>query len=125
MTLRDVAQHAGVSPRTVSNVVNDFPHISPAMRAKVEAALSEHPGLDDVVVIGLPDQEWGQRVHAIAQAAPSGPSVTEQDVIAFAKSRLSPYKVPKSVEFVDQIPRSEATKVNRSALVAARRPAAD
>jgi LacI family repressor for deo operon, udp, cdd, tsx, nupC, and nupG len=41
VTLRDVAQHAGVSPRTVSNVVNGFPHISPAMRAKVEAALSE------------------------------------------------------------------------------------
>jgi bile acid-coenzyme A ligase len=90
----------------------------------VEAALSEHPGLDDVVVIGLPDEEWGQRVHAIAQAAPTA-SVTEQDVIAFAKSRLSPYKVPKSVEFVDQIPRSEATKVNRSALVAERLPGAD
>jgi LacI family repressor for deo operon, udp, cdd, tsx, nupC, and nupG len=41
VTLRDVARHAGVSPRTVSNVVNGFPHISPAMRVKVEAALSE------------------------------------------------------------------------------------
>ena len=41
VTLRDVAQHAGVSPRTVSNVVNDFHHVSPAMRAKVQAALDE------------------------------------------------------------------------------------
>ena len=41
VTLRDVARHSGVSPRTVSNVVNDFPYISPAMRAKVEAATSE------------------------------------------------------------------------------------
>jgi LacI family repressor for deo operon, udp, cdd, tsx, nupC, and nupG len=41
VTLRDVARHAGVSTRTVSNVVNGFPHISPAMRVKVEAALSE------------------------------------------------------------------------------------
>ncbi|HEY2501857.1 MAG TPA: hypothetical protein VGI68_10675, partial [Mycobacterium sp.] len=44
----------------------------------------------------------------------------EQQVIEYAKSRLAPYKAPKTVEFVDAIPRTAATKVNRSAMIAAR-----
>ncbi|MDQ1360155.1 MAG: bile acid-coenzyme ligase [Acidimicrobiaceae bacterium] len=110
-----------MADRRVDMIVSGGANVFPA---EVEAALSEHPGLADVVVIGLPDEEWGQRVHAIAQWSGSGTAVTEREVIEFAKSRLSPYKVPKSVEFVDLIPRSEATKVNRSALVAERVPAA-
>jgi bile acid-coenzyme A ligase len=111
-----------MADRRVDMIVSGGANVFPA---EVEAALSEHPGLADVVVIGLPDEEWGQRVHAIAQASPSAPTVTEPEVIEFAKARLSPYKVPKSVEFVETIPRSEATKVNRSALVAERVPVAD
>ncbi|HLG67728.1 MAG TPA: AMP-binding protein [Acidimicrobiales bacterium] len=85
--------------------------------AEVEVALSEHPGIADVAVIGLSDPEWGKRVHAIVQprdpAAPPSPA----DVIAFAKARLAPYKVPKTVELVERVPRSEAGKVSRQALV--------
>jgi bile acid-coenzyme A ligase len=85
--------------------------------AEVEAALSEHPLVGDVVVIGLRDPEWGRRVHALVVPARHEFSLlTAEDVVAFAKSRLAPYKVPKSVEFVQSIPRSEATKVNRGAL---------
>ncbi|MGD0882619.1 MAG: AMP-binding protein [Acidimicrobiales bacterium] len=83
--------------------------------AEVEAALSEHPGIVDVVVIGLRDPEWGRRVHAIVQ--PAEPSLEPASVIAYAKERLAPYKAPKSVEFVESIPRTEATKFNRAALV--------
>ena len=50
----------------------------------------------------------------------AGAPLTEQQVIEYAKSRLAPYKAPKTVEFVDKIPRTAATKVNRSALIAAR-----
>ena len=46
--------------------------------------------------------------------------MTEQEVIDYAKSRLAPYKAPKTVEFVDAIPRTAATKANRSAMIAAR-----
>ena len=77
-----------------------------------------HAGVRDVVVIGLPDPEWGKKVHAIV--VKEDPAVTDADLIAYAKQRLSPYKVPKSVEFVDAIPRSEAFKVNRGQLIAAR-----
>jgi hypothetical protein len=92
----------------VTGAVNVFP-------AEVEAALSEHPGIADVVVVGLRDPEWGRRVHAIVQA--SDPTLDADGVIAFARERLAPYKVPKSVEFVESIPRSEAMKFNRAALV--------
>jgi bile acid-coenzyme A ligase len=92
----------------VTGAVNVFP-------AEVEAALSEHPGIADVVVVGLRDAEWGRRVHAIVQS--SDPSLDAEGVIAFARERLASYKVPKSVEFVESIPRSEAMKFNRAALV--------
>ncbi len=88
--------------------------------AEVECALAEHDAIADVVVIGLIDSEWGRRVHAVIQLAESSAPLTERDVIGFAKTRLAAYKVPKTVEFVNQIPRTAATKVNRSAMVEAR-----
>ena len=87
--------------------------------AEVETALIDHPGIADVVVIGLQDPEWGRRVHAIIEPADHDAPPTVDDVRAYAKARLAAYKVPKSVEFVDVIPRSEATKVSRAALVEA------
>jgi len=99
----------------VTGGVNVFP-------AEVEEALSEHPGVADVVVVGLRDPEWGRRVHAIVQA--SDPNVDADQVIEFARSRLAPYKVPKTVELVDVIPRTEAMKLNRARLTAERDDAA-
>jgi bile acid-coenzyme A ligase len=87
--------------------------------AEVEAALSEHPGLADSVVIGLPDVEWGHRVHAVVQ--PADPP-TEDEIRAFCRARLSGPNVPKAIEIVARLPRTTAGKINRSALVAARSP---
>jgi bile acid-coenzyme A ligase len=88
--------------------------------AEVEIALMDHPKVADVAVIGLKDDEWGRRVHAILQPADPADPPTLDEVRAYAKDRLAPYKVPKSIEVVDEIPRSAATKVNRGALLAAR-----
>jgi bile acid-coenzyme A ligase len=88
--------------------------------AEVESALAEHDGIADVVVIGLADAEWGRRVHAVVQLADAAQPLTDREVIAYAKTRLAAYKVPKTVEFVEEIPRTAATKVNRSAMVEAR-----
>jgi bile acid-coenzyme A ligase len=88
--------------------------------AEVECALAEHDDIVDVVVIGLADPGWGRRVHAVVQLADPAAPLTEQQVIAYAKTRLAAYKVPKTVEFVDEIPRTAATKVNRSAMIAER-----
>jgi bile acid-coenzyme A ligase len=88
--------------------------------AEVECALAEHADIADVVVLGLSDPQWGRRVHAVVQPADPASTLTEQEVIQYAKTRLAPYKVPKTVEFVDEIPRTAATKVSRSAMIEAR-----
>jgi bile acid-coenzyme A ligase len=103
--------------RRVDMIVTGGANVYPA---EVETALVDHPAIADVVVIGLRDPEWGRRVHAIVEPADPAEPPADGDVIAFAKRRLAPYKVPKTVEVVDAIPRSEATKINRRALVDAR-----
>ncbi len=105
-----------LSDRRVDLIVSGGANVYPS---EVEAAVGEHGGIDDVVVIGLPDDEWGKRVHAIVQLAPDA-ELSEEDIRAYARSRLAPYKVPKTVEFVTLMPRSAATKVNRAALIAER-----
>ena len=88
--------------------------------AEVEIALMDHPKVADVVVIGLKDEEWGRRVHAIIQPSDPSDPPTFDEIRAYAKSKLHPFKVPKSIELLDEIPRSAATKVNRGALLEAR-----
>ena len=102
-----------IADRRVDMIVTGGANVFPA---EVEAALSEHPGVADVIVIGLRDEEWGRRVHAIIQATDPGHPSEAADIITFAKSRLAAYKVPKSVEFVSVIPRNDAMKFNRAAL---------
>lgn len=84
--------------------------------AEIEAALTEHPGVADAVVVGIPDEEWGQRVHAIVQPRDlqACPSVIELD--KFCRERITAYRIPKSYEFLKQLPRNEAGKVRRSDL---------
>jgi bile acid-coenzyme A ligase len=83
--------------------------------AEVEAALSEHSDVVDCAVVGVPDPEWGSRVHAIVQLR-SGAHTTADDLRAHCRQRVAPYKVPKTFEFTDLLPRSAAGKLRRSAL---------
>lgn len=106
-----------LADRRVDMIISGGANVFPA---EVESALADHPGIADVVVIGLKDEEWGRRVHAVVEPADPASPVSEAEVIAYAKSRLAAYKVPKTVEFVDAIPRSAATKVSRGAMVEAR-----
>ncbi|MEZ4522529.1 MAG: AMP-binding protein [Thermomicrobiales bacterium] len=91
--------------------------------AEVEAALSEHPGVADVVVVGLPDETWGKRVHAIIQPHETDNQPAQDDLNAWCRERLSAYKCPKTYEFVAELPRNEAGKIRRSALAAERKTA--
>lgn len=103
-----------LADRRVDLIISGGANIFPA---EVEAALIDHPKIADVVVIGLKDDEWGQRVHAIIEPADPADPPSFDDVKAYAKARLLPYKVPKTIELVEAIPRSEAMKVNRGRLV--------
>jgi len=94
----------------VTGAVNVYP-------AEVEAALSEHPAVRDVVVIGLHDPEWGRRVHAIIEPADQAAPPLVADLDRWCRARLSPPKVPKSFEVVQSLPRNEAGKIQRAALV--------
>ena len=106
-----------LADRRVDMIISGGANIFPA---EVEAALMEHPKVADVVVVGLKDEEWGRRVHAIIEPADAADPPDFDEVRGYAKDRLAAYKAPKSIEIVDAIPRSAATKVNRGALVEAR-----
>jgi bile acid-coenzyme A ligase len=86
--------------------------------AEVEAALDEHPRVASSAVIGLPDDDLGQTVHAIIQAPPD---LDVDDLRAHLESRLVRYKLPRSFERVDEPVRDDAGKVRRSRLVDERR----
>jgi fatty-acyl-CoA synthase len=78
---------------------------------EVEEAVKRFAGVRDCLVVGLPDDKFGQRVVAVASLEP-GVSAAEADVIAFVKTQLSGYKAPKSVVFVDDVPRAPNGKAD-------------
>ncbi|GAA4414401.1 AMP-binding protein [Quisquiliibacterium transsilvanicum] len=84
--------------------------------AEVEAALDAHPGIASSAVIGLPDDDLGQRVHAIVQASPTTGAPDLEELRSFLAERLVRYKIPRSFEIVEEPLRDDAGKTRRSAL---------
>ena len=78
--------------------------------AEIEAALDQHPEIYDVAVFGIPSEQWGEAVHATVVRAP-GSALTGEEVAAFAREHLAGYKVPRSVEFTDELPRTGSGKL--------------
>ena len=78
--------------------------------AEIEAALETHPGVYDVAVFGIPSEDWGEAVHAAVVRAP-GSSLTAEELTAFAREHLASYKVPRSVEFTGELPRTGSGKL--------------
>jgi acyl-CoA synthetase (AMP-forming)/AMP-acid ligase II len=77
---------------------------------EVEEALAQHPDVVDVTVIGVPHERWGEAVKAlVVKRADSAPAADE--LIAFARERLAGYKLPRSIDFVDEFPRTPSGKV--------------
>ncbi|MCF2525938.1 acyl-CoA synthetase [Yinghuangia soli] len=90
----------------ISGGVNIYPQ-------EVENALALHPKVYDVAVIGLPDEDLGEQVKAVVQAAPgvpTGPGL-ERELIDFVRERIAHYKAPRSIDFVDDLPRSPTGKL--------------
>lgn len=85
---------------------------------EVEDVLRSHPDVVDVAVIGVPDRDLGEVVKAVVEcrSQPDDPDGLERDLIAFCRARISRVKCPKSVDFVDQLPRSDMGKLMKSDL---------
>ena len=91
------------SDMIISGGMNIYP-------AEIEAALEQHPEIYDVAVFGIPSDEWGEAVHATVVRAP-GSSLTGEEIAAFAREHLASYKVPRSVDFTDELPRTGSGKL--------------
>ena len=94
--------HDRVKDMIVSGGENVYP-------AEVENAIMGCPGVTDVAVIGVPDERWGEAVKAIVVAGDEG--VDPEAVIAHARERIAGYKVPKSVDLADELPRNPSGKL--------------
>lgn len=100
--------HDRIKDMIVSGGENVYP-------AEVESAIMGCPGVADVAVIGVPDDRWGETVKALIVPAADG-APNPADVIAWARARIAAYKVPKSIEFIDALPRNPSGKVLRREL---------
>ena len=100
--------HDRIKDMIVSGGENVYP-------AEVESAIMGCPGVADVAVIGVPDDKWGEGVKALVVPA-AGAAPDPAAIIAWARERIAAYKVPKSIEFIDALPRNPSGKVLRREL---------
>lgn len=101
-----------VYDRVKDMIVSGGENIYPA---EVESALSRHEAVADVAVIGVPSERWGEEVKAIIVPVP-GADVTEDDIVEFARTQIAGYKCPKSVDFVEDLPRNPSGKLLKKEL---------
>jgi long-chain acyl-CoA synthetase len=99
------------SDMIISGGVNIYP-------AEIEGELVMHPAIADIAVFGIPDDEWGEAIKAVVQPAPGvTPSdALTQEIMAFAADRLAKYKLPKVVEYMDELPRDDNGKLYKRKL---------
>jgi fatty-acyl-CoA synthase len=109
---QDDSGYLYIEGRSKDMIISGGQNIYPA---EIENVLSEHGGLLEWTVIGVPDRRWGEAVCAVVVARKDHPADAD-DVVAFVKSRLASYKKPKYVLFVDELPRNPSGKVLKTRL---------
>jgi len=82
---------------------------------EVENVLYMHPAILECAVVGVPDEKWGEAVKGIVVLKP-GQKSTEQEIIQFCKDRMTHYKAPKSIDFIDALPRTGSGKIHKKGL---------
>ena len=83
--------------------------------AEIEAALDQHPDVHDVAVFGIPSEQWGEAVHAVVVVRP-GATLAEAEILAHARAVLASYKLPRSISFADDLPRTGSGKILKRVL---------
>jgi long-chain acyl-CoA synthetase len=99
--------------RIKSMIISGGENIFPS---EVERCLGDHPEIAEVVVLGVPDLQWGEVVKAAIVRTP-GSALTEEQVTCYVSERLASYKKPRLVQFLDELPMTPTGKVNRKLLV--------
>jgi acyl-CoA synthetase (AMP-forming)/AMP-acid ligase II len=97
--------HDRIKDMIISGGENIYP-------AEVESALCDHPDVAEAAVIGVPDERWGEAVKAIVVMKP-GKSATAADIISFTRERIAGFKTPKTVDFIEALPRNPSGKILR------------
>jgi acyl-CoA synthetase (AMP-forming)/AMP-acid ligase II len=97
--------HDRIKDMIISGGENIYP-------AEVESALCDHPDIAEAAVIGIPDDQWGEAVKAIVVMKP-GKTASAADIINFTRERIAGYKTPRSVDFIDALPRNPSGKILR------------
>ena len=95
--------HDRVKDMIVSGGENIYP-------AEVESALAGLAGIADVAVIGVPDEKWGETVKAVVVLA-AGAELNADDIIAYARTQIGGFKIPRTVDFMDELPRNPSGKI--------------
>ena len=83
--------------------------------SEVEAVLSQHPAVDDCAVFGIPDDEWGEQVKG-AVTLRTGQRAEAEELIGFCRERIAAYKCPRSIDFLDEMPREASGKLKKRLL---------
>ena len=83
--------------------------------SEIEGYLHEHPAIAEVSVIGIPDEKYGEKIMAFVVILP-GQELAEEEVIDYAKTKMTPFKAPSRVKFVEALPKSLIGKVLKNEL---------
>jgi long-chain acyl-CoA synthetase len=124
MTIRDGWLHTGdagyvdadgylyIHDRIKDMIISGGENVYPA---EVENVLFSHPAVADAAVIGVPDAHWGEAVKAVVVRQTTS-TLTDAELIAYCRERIAHYKAPKSVDFVESLPRNPSGKVLKRVL---------
>jgi acyl-CoA synthetase (AMP-forming)/AMP-acid ligase II len=108
-TIDDSDHYLTISDRKKDVIISGGENVS---SIEVEDAVFSHPEIEEVAVIGVPDEKWGELVLALVVLSP-GSTLTEHDVIAYTKTKLAGYKCPKRVEIRDTLARTATGKLQK------------
>jgi O-succinylbenzoic acid--CoA ligase len=110
---RDADGYLYVLNRLDDRIISGGENVDPG---EIAAALREHPDVDDVAVAGIPDEEWGERVAALVVAADPESGLDAAAIESFCRERLAGFKIPRTVAFAEEIPRTVSGTVERPAV---------